>query len=480
VRKGVRRLLVLSGLGLVATGSGVAAVRVDAEPARVDAAVATAPLTPVLSARRVPSLLIAPVAERRLRAALDAIVAKAPPASCLTVTSGGKTLYNHNPDQPLVPASLEKLFTAAAVLHVLGPDATFTTQVVSAAGPADGVVTGDVWLVGSGDPIIATTAYALHFEHQPQIRTSFEALADAIVAAGVRQVSGSVLGDESRYDQDRYPDVWPQKYIDQDQTGPLSALSIDDNFVEYPPTPDTRVPDETPTDDPAVYAAAMLTAALEARGVDVAGEPGRGAAPGPDDRTEIGSVTSPPMRDVLTEMLRESDNMTAELLTKELGLRVGAGGTTEDGLASITATLGTLGIPTTSVVLADGSGLAVENQQTCASTQAILDTTGPTSVIATGLPIAGINGTLEKRFVDTPVAGRMRAKTGTLNQATALAGFVDTLPGVSLSFTFIENRNPNERITEDDVALQDELGQALVVFPQGPPLESVGPKPASG
>src|SRR5690606_7760656 len=106
--------------------------------------------------------------------------------------------------------------------------------VVRGAAPVDGVVTGDLHLVGGGDPVLATNPYADRFPRQPQLRTDIESLADAVVAAGVRRVEGSVVGDESRYDAQRYVAGWPGRYLDQNVVGPLSALSVNDSFARYP------------------------------------------------------------------------------------------------------------------------------------------------------------------------------------------------------------------------------------------------------
>ncbi|MGH9187537.1 MAG: D-alanyl-D-alanine carboxypeptidase, partial [Acidimicrobiales bacterium] len=180
------RTLLPVGLVLVAVGSLVTAVRVDAERSSTTRTPAAA-VTPVLSARRVPELLAAPVADRRLTAALDDLLARTPGSLCLTVAAGGRPVYTRNPSEPLVPASLAKLMTAVVALELLGPDTTFRTAVTAAAAPADGVV-GDVYLIGGGDPLLETDPYELHFKHQPQTRTDFESLADAIVAAGVTEV----------------------------------------------------------------------------------------------------------------------------------------------------------------------------------------------------------------------------------------------------------------------------------------------------
>ena len=188
--------------------------------------------------------------------------------------------------------------TAVAALEVLGPDATFATEVVAAGGPSDGTSRATCGSSAAAIRCCRPTPYAAHFHHQPQIHTDFEALADAMVAAGVTRVDRPRVGDESRYDEDRYPDAWPQRYIDQDQSGPLSALTVNDGFTAFPPNPDTRVPDEEPADEPAVHAAGLLTAAARGAGRGRrAASPAAGVAPA--DHTAVAAVDSPPLRDIV-------------------------------------------------------------------------------------------------------------------------------------------------------------------------------------
>ena len=136
-----------------------------------------------------------------------------------------------------------------------------------------------------------------------------------------------------------------------------------------------------------------------------------------------------------------------------------------------------LGLPMGGVIVADGAGLATDNLLTCALAQAILERSGPESAIGNGLPVAGLTGTLSRRFLESAVTGILRAKTGTLNQVTALAGFLDTPPGATLTFSYIVNLVPPDVVDADDLALQDELAGILVRYPEGPSLEELSPQP---
>ncbi len=275
---------------------------------------------------------------------------------CLDVQVDGRDLFRSGDTSPLVPASLEKLLTGTVALEVLGADTTLSTVVRSGAAPHDGVVDGDLYLVGGGDPLLMTDAYHQHFEHPPPERTDPAKLADAVVAAGVKQVTGRVVGDDSRYDNAYYPGVWPTRYATEAEAGPASALTIDQGLDALPPTHDDKLPKEHPAANPPEHAAVLFTDLLQARGVAITSPPASGVAP--DGAADVASLPSAPVSGLVAEMLRESDNTTAELLTREIGLHAGTGGTTAAGVAAITAEATTLGLPVDGTVQVDGSGLS--------------------------------------------------------------------------------------------------------------------------
>jgi D-alanyl-D-alanine carboxypeptidase/D-alanyl-D-alanine-endopeptidase (penicillin-binding protein 4) len=391
------------------------------------------------------------------------------------VAVSGRVVFSDHPTDPLIPASIEKLMTAQAVLSVFGPDAVLTTKALSSAAPQNGELSGDLWMVGGGDPLLMTDPYVQHFKHQPVTHTDLATLADRIVAAGVTHITGNVIGDDSRYDAQRFLPQWPARFAISAEIGPLSALTVNDGLVEFPPTPDVKTPKEQVADDAAVHAADQLRQLLVVKGVVVDGMATSGRAP--DGSHEIAHIDSPPLGQIVSAMLTESDNGTAELLTKELGLRDGGSGSTTTGVADITKVLQDT-LPLDRTVQFDGSGLASENRETCAAVQALLDQQGPASAMASALPIAGQTGTLDKRFVGTPLSGRLRAKTGTLDQATALAGYLQTLQGSQISFAFLMNAPAPRKITSADVELEQELASILVQYPETVDVAKLGPKSA--
>ena len=460
---------------LIAAASGISVIaQAEKVPAAAAPLNAASPITPVLSARRIPELIAAPVADDRLAAHLTELLASAPTDRCLTVAVSGRVVFSDHANAPLTPASIAKLLTAEAALSVLGPDTVLTTKVVSNTATLNGEVAGDLWMVGGGDPLLMTDAYAQHFRHQPVTHSDLGVLADRVVAAGITHITGSVIGDDSRYDEQRYLPQWPTRFQVSAETGPLSALTVNDGLVAFPPNPDVKTPKETPADDPAVHAADQLTQLLVAKGVTVDGAPASGRSP--DGAGEIAKLDSPSVGQMVSAMLTESDNSTAELLTKELGVQRRVSGTTVAGVAAITKAMHETPTPLDGTVQVDGSGLASENRETCAAVQSILDQQGPTSSLAIALPIAGQTGTLDKRFLGTPVVGRLRAKTGTLDQATALAGYLQTTQGSQISFAFLMNVPAPQKVTTADVSLEEQLAAILVQYPETVDLAKLGPR----
>ncbi len=425
--------------------------------------------TPLLSARRLPELVSTPIADGTLALFLSDYIDRLPDGTCLAVHVDGRPIAAHAPDLALTPASVQKLVTATAALAELGPDTRYRTAVAVGAPAAAGVVDGNLWLIGGGDPVLTTDGYADRSEIPQEVRTRLEDLADALVAGGVTRVAGSVVGDGSRYDDARHVDAWPPRFVDQNQAGPLGALAVDQGFASYPTTaqPDAEL---VPAVDPALHAAGVLTLFLQARGVVVDGPPLAG--PTGDPPIELASVESPPLRDIVGHMLSRSDNTVAELMLKELGSQSGEG-TTAAGAASALTSLESQGLGLGGVSVVDGSGLAFGNKATCAFLVELLEAAGPDSDLGAGLAVAGESGTLRRSFLGTSVEGRLRAKTGLLADVGALAGFVEGPEGEQVTFAFMANGDFPAAVP---IELRTELGEILGLYPQRPPFAELAPQ----
>ena len=462
-RRRLRRHLAPALLAVVMAGAGAdAAVQARA------AATSTAPrhtvrlVTPVLSLRREPTALSRLIAQNRLQAGLDAALAPWP-SSCLVVRRERRLLFSLRPNLMLAPASNLKLFTAVVALADLDGRETFTTEARMAG--------GTLWLVGGGDPVLDTADFVDFARRQfPQrlelahpVYTPLEQLADAIKAAGVTSVAGGIMGDDSRFDPERYLPSWSPRYIADGEIGPMSALDVNNGFVSFRPL-------LVPAPAPAKHAADVMAALLQARGIAVTGGTGTGTAPA---GRPVARIESPPVTALVGEMLMESDNLTAELLTKELGRRFGRAGSTAAGVGVIRAGLEARGLPVRQLAAVDGSGLDRSDRASCGLLLAALEEEGPAGPLAAGLPVAGRQGTLADRFVGHPAAGRIQAKTGTLEGVSALTGFVDELRGGPLAFSLVVNGLPAPEAAGR--AVQAQVGAVLARYPDAPSPEDLAP-----
>jgi D-alanyl-D-alanine carboxypeptidase/D-alanyl-D-alanine-endopeptidase (penicillin-binding protein 4) len=472
---GWRRWVLPGVLAAAAVGAGAAAIALSGDDPAPAAGVDQVVTTPVLSARRVPEVVAAPVADRRLNADLGSWLASSPADTCLVVASQGRDLFAHNPSAPVTGASTQKLLTATGLLLSLGPDATFTTEAVAAAEPRDGVVAGDLYLVGGGPSDLGTPEWLTMAPGTRQrVVHDIGGLVDAIAAAGVTRIDGSVVGDGTRFDDERYNPSLALRLIDQDQVGPISGLMVNDGFAQFGPSRTNA--DTLPAPDPASDAARVLTERLVARGIAVGGPPRSGAAPG--EVATVASLESPPVSQLVAEMLTTSDNEAAEAALKEIGVQTAGEGSWAAGAAGLTGLLQAAGVPVDGLRVADGSGLSIEDRFACSTLVDVLtlEDTGP--VVRAGLPVAGQTGTLAERFVGTEIAGRLRAKTGTLRNVTALAGEIDPLQGGSVTFAYVANVPDPGQVSWSEVGL-DGLAQILLEYPRGVDLAALGPLPAA-
>lgn len=467
-RRLVAAALVVAGAGLVVT-----AVVTDSGPAAAHGPRPAMRLTtPVLSARRAPELLSRPTAVRAAKAATSPVVSKFPDVSCVLVADGNTVLADSSSTTPRAPASNTKLLTASAALSVLGSDTRFTTKVLTGAAPAKGRVVGNLYLVGGGDPLLSTSTATTLMRHGQEPTTSLEALADRVVAAGIREVDGSVVGDGSRYDDQRKVPTWPDRFVTQGTVANLGALMVNDSWSVDPINP--KGAPGAAVSDPASVAATAFTALLRARGVQVSGVPSTGAAP--HAAAEVASIESLPIKDVVGEMLTFSDNTTAEMLVKEMAVHSGDKGSTDAGIRVLVTDLATRGLPTEGLELHDGSGLSRENRVTCRLLHAVLADDGSTGPIAAGLARPGQPGTLDARFTTGALRDRVAAKTGTLNDVAALSGWLTTTSGRPLTFSILEN--PVGRpVQATDLALMGQLLGSLLSYPQAPPVDQLAPLP---
>jgi D-alanyl-D-alanine carboxypeptidase/D-alanyl-D-alanine-endopeptidase (penicillin-binding protein 4) len=314
----------------------------------------------------------------------------------------GRVVFTRNPGTALRPASNEKLTVAVAALDRLGPGYRIPTRVYGEGSRKGSVWRGRLVLKGFGDPTLQ--------------RGDLEAMAQTVRKAGIRSVTGGIRGDESYFDARRTAPGWKPSYYKL-ECPPLSALISDRGKVNG-----------HTVDGPAIAATRAFRKALIAAGVRVGGKAGlsrlkKGA-------TQLAATLSPPVSRIIRSMNRPSDNFYAEMLVKELGrVRRGAG-TTAAGTKVVRQVLTRRGIPMAGLRIADGSGLSELDRLTSRALGRLLLSAWRDKAIAAplfnSLPVAGVNGTLKDRMRRAPAYGRVRAKTGTTNNASALSGFART------------------------------------------------------
>jgi D-alanyl-D-alanine carboxypeptidase/D-alanyl-D-alanine-endopeptidase (penicillin-binding protein 4) len=458
----------------VVWGRGSDPVQPPTPNAELDAG-RTVPGTPILSLRRTPTLIADEINVSALRSEIEPFQERLNETSCLDVVIDGERVIQTRADMPVIPASNSKILTGAVALEVLGPDHRFVTRVKGALDPATGEVTGDLALVGGGDPLLSTDFYpdsflATRYPQRPATR--LEDLADAVVAAGVTSVSGGIVGDESRYDAEYFRPAWPES-LHRAVVGPYSALMVNDARMNT---------SGAVAEVPGQGAAELFLDLLVERGVMVAG----GASVGFADPAapEIASVESAPFSEVLTHTMQTSDNNSAELLLKEIAVASGRPGTADDGLAVIVSTVESLGLPSAGLAPTDGSGLDIESQATCSVLAALLDRAGVDSLLGDSLPLLGVEGTLSNELPDHQLAGVVGAKTGSLGEdadrtdVKALSGVLPAEGTSGLVFSLVLNGGTvREEATYQP--LWSDFLDALATYPAGPTASELGPAPVT-
>ncbi len=354
-----------------------------------------------------PSLVLA--LDRALRAPG---IAPSQSAAVVLDARSGATLYARNGTASLLPASVEKLAVSYSALRVLGPTYRFRTELVGVGSRSGRVWHGSLGLVGYGDPTLT--------------RADIDRLAKRFADTGIRRVQGRVFGDDTYFDARRDAVGWKPSYLGI-ESRPLSALSVAGAPL-------------TGVNGSAIAAARTLIGALRARGIAVTGRAGTGRAP--EDALPIAFDLSQRLSNLLPRMNADSDNFVAEMVLKGLGATAAAPGSTAAGARVVRSTLRAAGVRLAGVRIADGSGLSRYDRVTADALVDILRAgardprTG--ALFVSSLAVAGSSGTLERRLATRPTRGRVHAKTGTTNRASALAGFV----GRRYVFAIVQNGYP--------------------------------------
>lgn len=444
--------------------------------------------------------------QNRLQQQVEATLAEAPPGTrfgLLVTTEDGREIVAINPDHRYIPASNTKMLTTAAAFATLS-DVDRPDVAGGAAVRLEGNTrTPDVILVGRGDARLSSAPDCT----TNCLATLADAVA-ARTRRVRNIVGDDTLFPDQRWSpgmswnniQSRYGTAISALTIDDNEfvlrvtPGAAGAPPVLDMLPYYEVTnlattvaegetrlqfhrmPNSRtlrltgtiLANATPetlrmgVDDPAHYAAWRLRTLLEGRGVRVAGDVDvrhRPLTPAdnpeqrndelfhrPGERMALARLTPAPLADDLTRINKESQNLHAELAIRRIGL-VNGSGSIEDGVAAIAAMMERAGVPRTAWDLSDGSGMSSYNRLSPRAVNTLLrwaQTQPWGAAWRATFPIAGVDGTLGRRFRDTPLQGRLFAKTGSLNATNALSGYLIARSGRTLIFSFYANDVPGD------------------------------------
>jgi len=438
----------------------------------------------------------------------------------------GRVLFEHNADKLLSPASNTKLYTVALALDRLGGDYRIRTSLLATARPnRAGTLKADLLVYGRGDPTLNAA------RHSNDLFSALTPLVRAVTNAGIRRIAGDLVGDESFFRGPPFGSGWAWDDMQYYYGAPISALTINDNRLEISVKPgrQTNAPcalairpatdwlalsNRTvtvpaagrrdlrfyrPLDQPVVYVLGQMPLgdpgyaedvtvpnpaglfvwffrqALAQHGVKVTGTLrtanwlDRQVRPLPADRlVELGGITSPPLREIIREVQKPSQNLYADLLLAHVGAlqhtaRDALAETSEEaGIRELERFVQQAGIRRGEVQFEEGSGLSRNNLTTANATVRLLQFMSrhrEAEAYLNALPVAGVDGTLRNRMLDTAAAGNLRAKTGTLRWAHALSGYVTSAAGERLAFCLMLNRYrsppsaPSARAELDAVAV---------------------------
>ncbi len=397
----------------------------------------------------------------------------------------GRTVYSRNPDTLLNTASNMKLLTSASAIERLGPDYRYKTRLLASQTPdASGTVQGDLFLAGSGDPILETKALS--------------AMVEEAIERGLKRVTGAVVGDTGAFDRSPYGWGWSWDYLDDYYAAPAGGLNLDWNVARImvrpgaapgaparvtlePSSPTLRVVNRvvtgSPSDkfsisrereypgwsiivsgtipagadearsagtvavvDPAEHAAWVLRGLLQSAGVTVEGRARKGSAHA--GAVELASHQSAPMNEIIVKLNKPSDNLIAECLLRTLGAEGEGSGSVSAGRRAAYAFLKGAGLDMDGVNMADGSGLSRMDMVTAENFVRLLEymhksKNGP--AWKNSLPVAGVDGTLRSRMKGSPAEKNVTAKTGYIGYVSSLSGYVTTAAGQPLAFSILFN-----------------------------------------
>lgn len=471
--------------------------------------------------RQAPSTSAVPTisrgSNRALRAYIDSM-ADAPDFSnahlgiLIVDPERGDTLYARNAGKLFMPASNMKILTSATALVQLGPAYRYRTTFAARGPVTDGTLSGDLLVIGRGDPSVSD-----HMMGDAMI--PLRLIADSLAGRGIRRVSGRVVAAGNAFPGEVFGYGWTYDDFESSYSAPIDELLFNEGFSvahvrggERPGDPaqidvtpaktfprirnevrtvaatrdsvrgrrrgvvarkDSTTWDEILSGDIAAHDTATIELTHHAPDdayVAAFGEALRDRGIAVDDGITdtlaridtLATLSSPPLSDILNALLKPSQNQMAEMLFRTIALEKYGTGRTDSASAAVRAQLAAWGAAPNESIVRDGSGLSRYDYVTPRTLVRILDAMrrAPTfAVYYDALPIAGRDGTIRGRMRGTPAENNVHAKTGTVAQSRSLSGYVTTADQHMLVFSFLSNNFtvPNRAIEQ----MQDSVAARL-------------------
>ena len=412
----------------------------------------------VVGCRQAPGRL-SPARERALlRAATDSMVTDARFANAhwgilIVDPVAGDTLYSLNAGKLFMPASNQKLLTGSTALAQLGPEFRFATRFATTGEVADGALRGDLVVVGSGAPSFSDAM-------RGDYRDAFRAMADSLAARGVRRIDGTLRRGGDAFPGSQYGFGWEFDDADSPYGAGVDALYVNEGFTrgKRRGTNGDSVTADVAIKDHAAFFLDALAAALAERGIAVAGGADAREAVADTALRPLFVLASPPLREILPKMEKPSQNQIAEILFRTLGRERTGVGIADSARHVVERQLLAWGADSNGFVVRDGSGLSRHDYVSPHTIVRVLDAMRRHEqfpLFYDALPVAGVDGTLRNRMKGTAAERNVHAKTGTVDRARSLSGYVTTADGRMLLFSFLCNNftvaNRNVEAVQDAI-----------------------------
>jgi len=421
----------------------------------------------------------------------------------------GEVWFEQNANKIMMPASNEKIPTAAGALLALGPDFRFTTKFLTNGSIAGDTLNGDLIAWSNGDP----THYTRYGESPTKV---FEDLVDFLESKNITKINGRIIGNDNAFEDNHLGYGWTHGGLDSWWSAPVGALQVNENYVDLKVTPPDTITGQATIEpnidtdyvtiinnvevvesgrtwistnrpyganvitvsgqvqaggnsterspaieDPTMFYVTVMNETLEKAGIDVMGE-----AVDIDDLpdSEIVSIEkvdnvlfeykSVPLTDILTILMKRSQNLYAETMPRVVAYEKNGYGDFSDGAGIIKDELSQFGLDPDAYLFRDGSGLSRYNF--IAPNHLVTILKGMHNHEYAEMwkdfqPIAGVDGTLRNRMKGTPAEGNVRAKTGTISNVRGLSGYVTTADGEELVFSFLVNNHSSSSAATEDV-----------------------------